>query len=147
MNDEEASPRPGRSRTIPLAIAVAMLSIVVLAGLVPNTGTVTAASNCTYGSCPSSSSPFPAWAVATSIAIILLALLFLLLLLRRSRRRRPPAAEAPAGATGEPVPSSETWSEEHETPPAEWQESPESTPPGDTTPSSDEPAGDEPSSS
>jgi MYXO-CTERM domain-containing protein len=80
-----------------------MLAIVVAAGLTPETGVVRASTNCTYGTCPAST-PFPVWAVATTVAVVLLALLLALLLLRR--RRRPPAAapppewEGPAGPGG-----------------------------------------------
>jgi MYXO-CTERM domain-containing protein len=102
-----------------------MLAIVIAAGLTPESGIVRASSNCTYGNCPAST-PFPVWAVATTIAVVVLALLLALLLLRR--RRRPPAAQAPpewegpAGA-GAGVAAGTTMGEEGGEIPA-WQEPP-----------------------
>ncbi len=93
----------GGRRIVPLSLGLAMLAIVVAAGLTPETGVVRASTNCTYGTC-AASTPFPVWAVATTIAVVVLALLLALLLLRR--RRRPPAAapppewEAPTGPAG-----------------------------------------------
>ena len=75
-----------------------MLAVVVLAGLLPDTGVVSASSNCTYGSCPASSS-FPIWTVSAAVAIVVLALIVALLLLRRSRRR-PPSGESSPEAVG-----------------------------------------------
>jgi hypothetical protein len=86
-------------RAVPLTLALAMLAVVVFAGLLPDTGVVSASSSCTYGKCPAAQ-PFPLWAVGASIGVVIVALLVALLLLRRSRRR-PPAegTEPPAGST------------------------------------------------
>lgn len=96
------------SRAVPTGLAVAMLAVVVLAGLLPDTGAVAAASNCTYGSCPASQ-PFPIWAIGASVAAVLLALVIALLLLRRARRPPPPestpAAEGPEESPPEAVPT------------------------------------------
>jgi hypothetical protein len=70
-----------------------MLAVVVLAGLLPNTGVVSASSNCTYGKCPAAA-PFPIWAVSAAALVAVLALIVALLLLRRGRR--PPSGTAPA---------------------------------------------------
>jgi hypothetical protein len=75
-----------------------MLAVVVIAGLLPDTGAVSASSNCTYGKCPAAS-PFPIWSVSAAAAIVVLALIIALLLLRRNRRRPPPAAPD-TGTTG-----------------------------------------------
>ncbi len=111
-----------------------MLAIVIAAGLTPETGVVSASTNCTYGTCPAST-PFPVWAVATTIAVVLLALLLALLLLRR--RRRPPAAQAPpewegpAGA-GAGAAAGTSFGETGAEAPA-WQEPPSSPPEGATS--------------
>jgi hypothetical protein len=112
-------------RLAPLSLALAMLSAVVLAGLVPVSGVVSASSNCTYGNCPASS-PFPIWAVSAAVVVVLLALILALLMLRRSRRRPPAAAPPAPGAAPEssetgswsegPPPSGQTWDETPETP-------------------------------
>lgn len=96
------------SRAVPTGLAVAMLAVVVLAGLLPDTGAVAAASNCTYGSCPASQS-FPVWAIGASVAAVLLALVVALLLLRRARRPPPPestpASEGPSEGAPEGSPT------------------------------------------
>ena len=85
-------------RALPVTLALAMLAVVVIAGLLPDTGAVSASSNCTYGKCPAAS-PFPIWSVSAAAAIVVLALIIALLLLRRNRRRPPPAAPD-TGTTG-----------------------------------------------
>lgn len=78
---------------VPLTFALVLLAVVVLTGLLPNTGDVAAASNCTYGQCPASSS-FPVWEVSAAAILAVLAVIVALLLIRR-RRRQPPAAGGP----------------------------------------------------
>ncbi len=113
------------SRIVPLFLAAIMLSVILAAGVAPNTGVVQASSSCTYGNCPAAAA-FPPWAIGGSIAIALLALLIGLLLLRRRRKKRQdgdgaaPAAgavgtarsdEPGAEGPGEPPADSATWSE------------------------------------
>lgn len=109
-----------------------MLAVVVLAGLLPNTGVVSASSNCTYGKCPASTS-FPLWAVSAAAVIVVIALILALLLLRRSRRRPPSATSA---APGEGGVAGDMGAGEDGTPPAHgWDESSSSTyPEGETNP-------------
>ena len=85
-------------RIVPIALGVAMVAIIVAAGLAPNTGAIPAQSNCQYGSCPAST-PFPWWAVAAIVIVVVAALAAALILLRR---RRPPTGTGapPAGSTG-----------------------------------------------
>lgn len=93
--------RPDRRRVlraVPLALALGMLAVVVLAGLLPDTGVVSASSNCSYSKCPAST-PFPLWAVSAAVAVVVIALILALLLLRR--RRPPQAAAPPSGSEGE----------------------------------------------
>ena len=113
-------------RVVPLGLALALIAIVVLAGVLPGTGIVSASSNCSYGTCPASS-PFPYWAIGAAAAVVVVALLAALLLLRR---RRPPTgtsgptqdgtspegAPEPGGDSGTPS----TWDEtpSSEAPPA-----------------------------
>jgi hypothetical protein len=92
-------PNSHRRRIVPLVLGLGMLAVVVAAGLSPNTGVVAAASNCTYGQCPSSGNSVPTWEIATIGAVIVLALLAGLFILMR-RRRRPPTTAAPAGGQG-----------------------------------------------
>lgn len=129
-------------RALPLTLAVAMLAVVVLAGLLPDTGVVSASSSCTYGKCPASQ-PFPLWAVSLSIAVVIIALIAALLLLRRSRRRRPPAGDAEAGAAagGTTAEGAQGWSEGSEggEQSQQWSEGPESgTDSGASPPSGDD---------
>lgn len=73
--------------TIPLALSVGMVLVVVLAALVPNTGLVAAQSNCQYSSCSTSSgngSPI-VWYAALGLLIVVAAVLGALLYLRRRR--------------------------------------------------------------
>ncbi len=128
-------PRRRLWRAVPLGLALAMLGVVVLAGLLPDTGLVSASSNCSYGKCPSSSS-FPLWAVSASVAVVLIAIILALLLLRRSRRRPPSgeAAGASAGAGGT-AGSGQDWSEGSEAPQGD-SENPPANDPG--TPMGDE---------
>ena len=107
-------------RALPLTLALAMLAVVVIAGLLPDTGVVSATSNCTYGKCPAAS-PFPVWTVTAAAAIVVLALIVALLLLRRNRRRPPPAAPL-AGTTGveAETASGETGTESPTSPAQNW---------------------------
>jgi hypothetical protein len=94
-----------RRRIVPVTLGLAMLAVVVAAALVPNAGTVQAASNCPYGNCSTPSSSFPAWELASIGAIVVLFLLVGLFVLMR--RRRPPAAESmDGGAAGGGAPPS-----------------------------------------
>ena len=101
-------------RAVPLTLALAMLGVVVLAGILPDTGVVNAASNCSYGKCPASQ-PFPLWAVSASVAVVIIALILALLLLRRSRRRPPTGGPAgPTEGAENPPPGDSNWSEGQE---------------------------------
>lgn len=87
-------------RMVPPIVGFALLLVMVLAGLLPNAGVVSASSNCTYGQCPAVS-PFPVWEV--SVAAIASALILIAALLwMRQRRRRPPEGGGvlPPGGTG-----------------------------------------------
>ncbi len=116
------SQQPRRAmRSVPLTLALAMLAIVVLAGLLPNSGVVSASSNCSYGKCPASS-PFPLWAVSTAAVIAVLAVIVALLLLRRRGGRRPPKEpDAAEGATA-PGAAGESWTEGATGSQQSWQE-------------------------
>lgn len=98
-------------RAVPLVLALAMLAVVVFAGLLPDTGVVSASSNCTYGKCPAAQ-PFPLWAVGASIAVVVIALILALLLLRRSRRRPPTGGGEPPDGSAPTSPSEESTSPE-----------------------------------
>jgi len=83
--------RARRRPLIPLVLGVAMLAVVVAAGLAPNTGLVQAQTNSPYSQ-PASSGVSPylyLGAALIAIAAIILALLLL------TRRRRPPPSTAP----------------------------------------------------
>lgn len=111
-------------RIVPVSIGLAMLALVVAAGLTPNVGVVAAQTNCAYGQCPASPT-FPTWAVALSVGVVVVALLVALLLLRRRKGKpgapegRPEWSEGTAGSAGYTEPP---------TAPPEWTESG----PGDT---------------
>jgi hypothetical protein len=97
-------------RAVPLTLALAMLAVVVLAGLLPDTGVVSASSSCTYGKCPAAQ-PFPLWAVGASVGVVVLALILALLLLRRSRRRPPTGGASPPEGGSQTSPEGTAWSE------------------------------------
>jgi len=85
---------------VPLALGLAMLAVVLAAGLYPNGGTVSAqSSSCPYGVCPSSSSAVPAWEYASILVVVAAAVIIGLLLVLR-RRRRPPAEKVIPGGAG-----------------------------------------------
>jgi hypothetical protein len=81
-----------RRRFVPVVLGLAMLAVVVAAGLAPNTGAVPAQTTTQYNQSPSSSGTSP-WVYAAIAAIAVVALLVAALVLMR--RRRPPAAAAP----------------------------------------------------
>jgi hypothetical protein len=81
-----------RSRIVPVVLGLAMLAVVVAAGLSPNTGVVQAQTNQPYPPTPSSSSISPYVYLGIAALVIVAGLLLALFLLRR---RRPPAAGAP----------------------------------------------------
>jgi len=87
------------SRVIPLILGIAMLGVVLAAGLFPNAGTVQAQSSCAYPPCPSTSS-VPVWEYVSILVIVALAAIVALLFIMR--RRRPPRAApgAPPAAAG-----------------------------------------------
>jgi hypothetical protein len=95
-----------RGRMVPLSLALAMLAIIVAAGLTPNANAVQAQSNCTYSQCVAST-PFPIWVVAGAVVAVVIALLAALLLLRRRRREPPPPPPVVEESLGAPPPPPE----------------------------------------
>lgn len=93
-----------RRRIVPISLGLAMLAVIAAAALVPNAGAVPAATNCSYGQCPSSSGLSP-WELASIGAVIVLGLLVGLFVLMR-RRRRPPAEGMSGGPAGPASPPS-----------------------------------------
>ena len=77
------------SRIIPLTLGIAMLAVVLVAGLFPNAGTVQAQASCPYGGCSTPSS-VPVWEYVSIIVLIAVAAIVALLFIMR--RRRPPSA-------------------------------------------------------
>jgi hypothetical protein len=82
------------SRTVPVALGLAMLAVVIAAGFFPNTGSVQAQSNCPYGGCASSSA-IPTWELVSILVLIAAGVIAAALFLMR-RRRRPPATSVQA---------------------------------------------------
>jgi hypothetical protein len=102
---------------VPAVLGAGLLALLVAAGLSPNTGAISASTNCgIYNNCPSSSPAFPWWIVAVVVLLVVAALIAALVLMRR---RRPPAAGAPV----------QPWQGAPATPPAG------GAPPGATSPS------------
>ncbi|MHB8351220.1 MAG: hypothetical protein ACYDFT_00755 [Thermoplasmata archaeon] len=90
---------PLRRRAIAVFLAGAMLVVVVLAALTPNTGAIPAQSSCQYNNCVSpGSSAIPFWEWAIPAVILVVVVLAALLFLLKRRRRAPPAAEADEAA-------------------------------------------------
>jgi hypothetical protein len=84
-------------RVVPVALGVGMLVVILAAALAPNTGAIPAQSNCQYGACSSSTTPFPYWIIGVIAVLVAAALIALLLF---TRRRRPPASTAPEAWAG-----------------------------------------------
>ena len=91
-----STPRAGR--IVPIALGVAMIAVIVAAGLAPNTGAVTAQGNCEYGQCPANTGI--QWWVFAAIAIVVVAALGAALILLRRRRTPPMGGGAPPAAAG-----------------------------------------------
>jgi hypothetical protein len=89
-------------RVIPVSLGVALVAVIVAAGLAPQTGAVPAQGNCEYAmNCVSGTGL--QWYVFAAIAILVVAALAAALILLR-RRRSPPASgvkpyEPPSGPT------------------------------------------------
>ncbi|MGI0130334.1 MAG: hypothetical protein ACREEC_09335, partial [Thermoplasmata archaeon] len=83
------------SRAVPVALGVAMLAIIIAAGLFPNTGAVPAQSNSQYNQSPTNTGL--SWWVFAIIAIVIVAALATALVLLR-RRRPPPKGLTPYAA-------------------------------------------------
>jgi hypothetical protein len=109
-----------------VALGVAMLAVVLAAGLFPNSGTVAAQSSCPYGGCTSSTSAVPVWEYVSILVVIAAGAIIALLFIMRRRRppktsstvtpwAGPPAAEAPAGPAAAYI---ETPEDVGQTPPA-----------------------------
>ncbi len=96
-------------------LGIAMLAVVLAAGLFPNAGTVQAQSSCPYGGCTTSSS-VPVWEYVSILVIVAVAAILALLFIMR--RRRPPRAATtlpPAAGAAGPGPLT-PWSEEQPAP-------------------------------
>ncbi len=136
-------------RAVPLTLALAMLAVVVLAGLLPDTGVVSASSSCTYGKCPAAQ-PLSLWVVSISVIVVILALIAALLLLRRNRRRPPASSdgtvEAGAGAGAVGGTTGQNWSESQDSGDATWNEGSVDSTGGDSADAEPAPA-DEPAES
>jgi len=84
-----------RPRVIPAVIGTLLLGVIVLAGVLPNTGTVQAQSSCPYGNCTTSAA-VPAWEIVSILAAIAAVVIAAALVVMR--RRRTPRAGPPAAA-------------------------------------------------
>jgi len=102
------------SRIIPLTLGIAMLAVVLTAGLFPNAGTVQAQSSCPYGGCTTSSS-VPVWEYVSILVVIAVAAILALLFIMR-RRRPPRATTAAAGAAGGAAGAPPAWGEDSTAP-------------------------------
>jgi hypothetical protein len=92
---------PRTSRIVPIALGVAMLAVIVAAGLSPQTGAVSAQGNCEYNQCVAGTGL--QWWVFAAIAILIVAALAAALVLLRRRRPPPPSGVPAAGAAGGPT--------------------------------------------
>jgi hypothetical protein len=97
-------------RIVPIVLGVGMLAVVLAAALAPNTGAISAQSNCQYGTCPSSTTPFPWWILGVIAVLVAAAIIALLLFTRRrppagaAATQVPPAASAGGAGPGGPTP-------------------------------------------
>lgn len=102
----------GRPTLVPIVLAGAMLAVVVAAALGPATGTVAAAANCQYGTCPSSGPSALTWGIGALLAAVILLVALAVILQRRRGGGSPPsgsvtpwsgtAPESPAPAEAPP---------------------------------------------
>lgn len=90
------------SRIVPIALGIAMLGVVLAAGLFPNAGTVSAQSSCPYGNCQSNSSAIPTWELVSILVVIAAGAIAAALFLMR-RRRSPPTQPVQAWKGGPPA--------------------------------------------
>jgi hypothetical protein len=97
-------------------LGIAMLAVVLAAGLFPNAGTVQAQSSCPYGGCSTSSS-VPVWEYVSIFVIIAVGAIIALLFIMRRRRPPRPTGAAPAAASGGGPAPLTPWAEGPETPP------------------------------
>lgn len=95
------APSTRRRRIVPIALGVAMLAVVVAAGLTPNVGVVSAQAPAQYTSASSGVQP---WVYGLIAGIAVAAALLLALVLMR-RRRSPPPSAPPVQAWQEGPPS------------------------------------------
>lgn len=83
-------------RAAPLLAGIALLAILVTAGLLPNTGALPASASCPYGNCSTTNtSPVPVWLYAVLALLLVVAGVLAIFLLRR---RRSPPSEGPVAA-------------------------------------------------
>lgn len=68
----------------------------MLAGFLPNVGTVQASSSCPYGNCTTSAA-IPAWEIASIVGVVAAVVIAAALIVLRRRRGPAPAAPAAAG--------------------------------------------------
>lgn len=90
-----------RGRAAPLLAGIAVLAILVTAGLLPNTGAFPASASCPYNNCstPSTSTATPLWLWAVLGVLVVAALVLAVFLLRRPRS--PPSSGPVTAWSGE----------------------------------------------
>ncbi|MCI4330537.1 MAG: hypothetical protein L3K19_01655 [Thermoplasmata archaeon] len=96
---------PAPPRFAPLAVGVALLVLIVGLAVLPNTGAVTAQSNCQYGVCTNSSPSSSSWLIVLGVLVLIAVALLVLILRGRSKPQASPQAWEP-GPSGEAGPGS-----------------------------------------
>jgi len=91
---------PGK-RIVPLGLGLAMLAVIVAAGLSPGVVATSESAGCAYNQCPAGTS-VPWWAIGAIVALVLVGLIAAVLLLRRRRPGGPGPTAAEAGAVAQP---------------------------------------------
>jgi hypothetical protein len=90
---------PTRASVVPLAFAVAILSVILAAALGPATGTVQAASSCQYGTCTNNGPGLLTYGVGVLLAIIILLIAAAVIY----QRRRGGGGGSPPASGGDAV--------------------------------------------
>jgi LPXTG-motif cell wall-anchored protein len=85
-------------RIAPLVVGVALLAAVMALSVLPNTGAVSAASNCQYGVCTNSGPSTSTWLIVLGVLLLIALALFVLIMRGRQKPQGSPQEWEPGSA-------------------------------------------------